>query len=325
VTTCTRSCLASALTLLVLTCSPRLDARELEARRLFTRANEALSAGRRHEALALFLRSLALTRRPSTILNIAQCYRLLDFPERALRYYRRYLGSHADSTARTPYKAEVRVHIGRLQVQRGLLVRAREHQRDGDHRSAVRWLELARQRTRWPGLELLLARSQEALRDEAGALAAARRALAGYERHLRRWREAGIERAPRHVQEGADAARQLVRRLERARQPRKPSTLPLRTEGSKGTRGWLVGAVVAGGLALAAEVLALVYYQRAEQLYTNDPTFETYRSVVLGLHVTAGVLALVSGTSIALHFTLARPEASGGGARGAVVTATVRF
>lgn len=312
-------CLAGALALLVLTSSPRLGAQELDARQLFISGNEALSAGRHHEALALFLRSLALNRRPSTILNIAQCYRLLDFPERAVRYYRRYLRSHGDAAATIPYRAEVREHLGRLQVPHELLEKARALQREGVHRGALKRLRAARQLSRWPGIDLLQAQSYLALGKQARALAAARRAAAAYERHLQRWGVPGA--APQHVRRQADAARVLVRRLQAQKVATKPEARP-----PSRSRGWLITSIVAGALAVAAEIAAVVFYQQAEQLYTDDPTFHTYKKVVIAGHISAGVLALFAGTSVVLHFTLDASESSTRArGRGALVTATFRF
>jgi len=320
----TRTGLSLGLALLVLAAPP--EARANEARDLFVRGNEALSAGRRHEALTLFLRSLELAQRPSTVLNIAQCYRLLHFPEQALRYYQRYLESH-DPSRPIRYQAEVREHIGRLQVQADLLAKARANQREGAHAAAIERLTLARQLTRWPGLGLLLARSYIALHDEALALTSAKSALAGYDYHLRQWREAGLE-APAHVQRAADMARRLVGRLQRKATPgpvvHEPTPPPAGNARPR-SRVWLITAAVAGGLAAVAEIVAIVYYQKADKLRTNNPDFDTYRSAVVGGHVSAGILAAISATGVVLHFTLAPRKPAGGEPRGALVTATFRF
>jgi tetratricopeptide (TPR) repeat protein len=321
--TWTRCCIAGGLALLVLTSAPQLEAQEHEARSLFTRGNEALAAGRRHEALALFLRSLELFTRPSTILNVAQCYRLIDFPEQALRYYQDYLNSHVDPAAPVPYRAEVREHLGRLKVQRELLHKIRELQREGAHKAALKRLKAAGQLTRWPGVDLLRVRSHLALRKTAPALAAARRARAVYERHLQRWRAAGIGPAPRHAQRAAEESQRLVQQLEAEAGKEQPLTT--REPARQRSRGWLIAGIVTGALAITAEIVALVYYQKANRLFTDDPTFDTYRSVVIGGHVTAGVLAAFAGTSFVLHFTLTPNAPSGEEARGALVTATLRF
>lgn len=319
----------TSLVLLILTCSLRLEAQQPDARYLFIRGNEALAAGRRHEALTLFLRSLELARRPSTLLNIAQCYRLLDFPEHAMSYYKRYLTSHADPSVPIPYLAEVQGHVSRLQVQRDLLVEARQHQREGAHAAAIEQLRLAQQLTRWPGLGLLLARSHLALHDDALALRYARSALSAYAFHLRQWREAGAP--PQHVTKGADAARRLVQRLETSRTAAAAPPQPPKTKKTKNkkksparSRVWLVTAIAAGALALAAEVTALVYYRRANQLRTDDPDFDKCKSITIAGHVSAGALALISGISI--YIALSPPEPSQGTPRTrALVTATFRF
>jgi tetratricopeptide (TPR) repeat protein len=314
----TRAGLIAGLVLLIALSAARLEARTPSARDLFMRGNKALAAGRRHEALSYFFRSLALVRRPNTLLNIAQCYRLLDFPERALTYYERYLASYAGAS-RIPFQAEVVGHVAQLRVQRDLLAKARRDQREGAHRAAIKRLTQARKLTRWPGIDLLLAESYLSLHDNEKARLSAAAALAGYEAHLERWRVLGGG-APKHVQVRAATSRQLVERLRST--PSKVS----RSDGTQPSRSkaWLVSGIVAGGLAIAAEVVALVLLTKANQLRTDDPDFDTYKSIVIGGHISAGLLAALSGTAFILHFALA-PSVNRREARGVVLTASFAF
>lgn len=337
----TRTICGAMLTLLALTWAPQIGAQENEARALFVRGNQALSAGRRHEALVLFLRSLELTRRPSTLLNIAQCYRLLQFPEQALLYYQRYVESNPDPSAPVKYEAEVNRYIVELRTQTGLLAEARAQQRAGDHAAAIVRLNRLRKLTNWPGVALSLAQSYAALNDTAHAMTFARAALAGYQFHLGRWREAGAGPAPGHVVTGAKLARRLVRRLqpvepatrppplepERSVPPERPGPPQDAARGAKPrSKAWLITAVVAGALALTAEIVAIVFYRKADRLRTDNPDFDTYRSVVIAGHVSAGVLAALSVTGVVLHLTLAPSAGPDQNApRGALVTATFRF
>lgn len=308
----------AALALLVVLTSPRLEASEPSARDLFQQGNRALAARRRHEALTLFLRSLALVRRPSTLLNIAQCYRLLHFPERALTFYQRYLEAYGQTSSPIPFHAEVREHVGRLRVQRELLKKARIDQREGAHRAAIKRLSLARELTRWPGVSLLLAQSYQALGERALARAAAAAALTAYESHVERWRDS--DGAPRHVQAGLEAARRLLRGLRAGRHAARD---PAPTK--KRSKAWLITAIVAGGLAVAAEIVAWVFFAKANRLQTDDPTFDRYKSVVIGGHISAGLFGLLSATGVVLHVTLAPSDTDRSAPRGALLQATFRF
>jgi tetratricopeptide (TPR) repeat protein len=82
----------------------------------FRRASQLYRLGQFEEALEQFRSSLARASRPSTILNIAQCYRQLDKTEQALFYYRLYLAEFDKKKPgqRSPHHDEVDEHIRRL-------------------------------------------------------------------------------------------------------------------------------------------------------------------------------------------------------------------
>ena len=83
------------------------------ARAEYRHAQEAYGAAQYRDAARGFERCYGLDPRPAFLLNAAQAWRLAGRPRRALRYYRRYLGT-ADAS---PVHDQVRKLIAALEVQ----------------------------------------------------------------------------------------------------------------------------------------------------------------------------------------------------------------
>jgi tetratricopeptide (TPR) repeat protein len=69
--------------------------------------------GQYEAAIAAYRKAYELRADPSYLLDIAEAYRALDVPERAVFFYNRYLSAHPDAANRFEVEAEV----GRLQAR----------------------------------------------------------------------------------------------------------------------------------------------------------------------------------------------------------------
>lgn len=99
--------------------APSVNADESRARELFGRGLELYRQQHFAEALAAFRQAYAQAERPNIALNIAQCYRKLNRPKEAIRYYRLYIRQWdaRNPGQPSPYQAEVAQHLTRLQHQ----------------------------------------------------------------------------------------------------------------------------------------------------------------------------------------------------------------
>jgi tetratricopeptide (TPR) repeat protein len=142
-------------------------AAQRRARALFGQAKAALARGRTLEALALFIGSLGHFEHDSTMLNIAQCYRLLHRPERAVEHYQRYLAlaRRRRPGGPVPYADEVAGYLEELGRVVTLTRQGRQLLDAGEPRAALRPLRQARATSPGTRLDLLLARAHRALGD----------------------------------------------------------------------------------------------------------------------------------------------------------------
>ena len=77
-------------------------------------------AGRYDAALKEFLAAAMARQRVNVVLNIAQCHRLLDHPDEAIKFYRSYLKQwqRENPGKRSPFHDEVQRHIRTLSARK---------------------------------------------------------------------------------------------------------------------------------------------------------------------------------------------------------------
>jgi tetratricopeptide (TPR) repeat protein len=103
-------------------------AEKRKARVLFRKGQTHYRVGEFAEALDKFTSALKLVKRPSIILNIAQCHRQLKSADKALFFYKLYQTEweRTNPNRPSPYHNEVQGHITQLEAE---LERARSEQR----------------------------------------------------------------------------------------------------------------------------------------------------------------------------------------------------
>src|SRR3712207_4295399 len=67
------------------------EAQKQEAKQRYENARKLYDIGRYTEAIDEYQKIYLLTDDPNMLFNIAQCYRFMDRPEEAVRFYRNYL------------------------------------------------------------------------------------------------------------------------------------------------------------------------------------------------------------------------------------------
>lgn len=87
-----------------------------QAKAFFASGEVAFRLGKFKVALENFLSALRLVKRNSIMLNIAQCYRNLDNPQKSLFYYKLYLSEYARQNVKPiPFHAAVKKHISDME------------------------------------------------------------------------------------------------------------------------------------------------------------------------------------------------------------------
>jgi tetratricopeptide (TPR) repeat protein len=109
-----------------------------QAKAHFERGAREYQRGSFATALEEFRSSLELSRRPGTILNIAQCYRQLKDAEEALLHYRSYLSEWGKQNPgqASPHQEEVKGHIRTLTAEVEKERQERERLREQQDREA---------------------------------------------------------------------------------------------------------------------------------------------------------------------------------------------
>ena len=266
------------------------------ARDLFQRAELHYRLREFRKALVDYQAVLKLRHHPNILFNIAQCFRQLDQPDKALFFYKLFIADWGRVRPGTlpPNNAEVQEQIGRLEEK----IRAREELRRREH---------ARERPRGDrgapagppksylaleGLELVMARVL--VDGEHRAMTPIKRPLVVKPGRLRITVEAdGYLPWSRYVtvKPGQEAT---VRVALRAR-PRR-------------SRLWLAGTIASLALASGAEALAIVFARRANEHYRGTPPFEQDRTVSIAGHAAAGAFAALGVASLVLYLRSGRVE-----------------
>lgn len=101
--------------------APNIQADETteQAKVIFQKGLNEYLVGNFEGALKLYLEALKLARRPSIMLNVAQSYRMLERPQKAIFFYKLYLGEYARTSGgkTSPYKKEIEDYIAGLNAQ----------------------------------------------------------------------------------------------------------------------------------------------------------------------------------------------------------------
>jgi tetratricopeptide (TPR) repeat protein len=101
---------SAGIAVLFLVTTVRLAAAEESARTHHEQGRAAVLRGQHEEAIVAYRRAYELKADPSYLYDIAEAYRALGVPERAVFFYRRYLSTHP----RPPNRPEVEATIARL-------------------------------------------------------------------------------------------------------------------------------------------------------------------------------------------------------------------
>lgn len=261
----------SALVLLAPLSPPRTadaatPARLRAAKKAFKRAEVQYRLGNFEEALGHYKAALKLARRPSLVFNIAQCYRFLEQPKKAIFFYQLYLSEWKRTHPRTP-----------------------PPNRD----EVMQWLAALRQQARSaePGSVRLQGVPDRAAVYLDGKLVgrgpfAAPIELEPGDHALR------VVARGHHPYEGTLTVRGGAAVTERV--------ALRRLRGRKGA--CLVTGLVTGALAVGAEVAALLLTRETNKQYDDTPEFRRYRAGAIGSHVAAGTLAAAAVVSFVLYY-----------------------
>lgn len=261
----------SAVMLLALLPPPRAaaaanSARLRAAKKEFDHAEVQYRLGNFEPALAHYKEALKLARRPSIVFNIAQCYRFLEQPKKAIFFYELYLSEWKRTYPDTPPP-------NRDEVVQWLAALKREARRaepgsvslEGVPDGAAVYLD-----------GKLVGRGPFAAPIELPPGGHELRVVArGYRPYAGTLTVRGGAALTERVQ---------LRRL----------------RGRKGA--WLVTGLVSGTLAIGAEVAALLLTRETNRQYDDTPEFRRYRAGAIGSHIAAGTLAAAAAVSFVLYY-----------------------
>jgi hypothetical protein len=305
--------------------SPRVDADSASVRRakqLFRQADSAYQLGAYNQALEKFEAALKLARRPSILLNIAQCHRQLGNANKALHFYQQYLSEWelVSPGVEVPYKREVEGHIAHLKAELGQDERAVVV---GPGAGSGKNLTTP-ERQAQPGeaarlrLEGVPAGAEVMIDGEL-----VQRARGGPVRlRLEPGEYALLVSLPGHepwqrevMVEAGDDVRYLVA-MTKAK--------------SSGSTAWLVTGICTATLAVGAEIFAIISTVLANDSVRGSKKFDGYQAMAITGHVLAGTFLITSGISWWLYYRSTRPRpnearaALGVAPRGDGFTAAVR-
>ena len=159
------------------------------AKRLFMQGKQHYSKGRYFKSLDQFQQALKQSPRPVILLNIAQCYRKLKLPPRALFFYEWYLTEWRKRRPDRPPKflAEVTGHIQQRKRLITAYRRGEEQFRDKKYAQALASFQAAQKILPWTRIHINVARCHFKLGRPAMARAHAKLALKRFRRQLAAW------------------------------------------------------------------------------------------------------------------------------------------
>ena len=273
------------------------DAAALKGKEHFNRGQELYRLGHFSKALTEYQEALKLVQRPSIILNMAQCYRNLDQPKKALFFYKLYLSEwrRQHPTVAPLYEDEVKTHI------KGLTQIIRSRSRKPATSQPV---------VRFGKLQILGIRAARALLLVDGEV----RSMTPFSRPI------DVLPGQRAVRIEADGHLSWKRTVtiksgESKRLEVKLQQLPRRK------RGWLIASIVTAVAAASAEALAIGYTLAARDHIHGSPPHQRDRDIAIVGHVLAGTLTAASVTSLVFYLRSGRVEKGGISKAAAVVPA----
>lgn len=237
------------------------------ARAHFARGETFYQLGQFEKALAEFEAAIKLVKRPSIVLNMAQCLRNLKRHDKALFFYKLYLSEYERQHPGwpPPYQDDVKKQIQRLEA----LIRKTSR------RSSV-WIQ---------GIKL--AGAQVLVDGEPRVLTPMTRPL--------------TVTPGKHVVEVQAAGHQPWRRRAKITRGQelllKARLVPLPGRSTF----WLVSMVASAALSGGAEAMALVYTSRANEHFTGTAAYHQDKNLALGGQVAAGVFGALAVTSLVLY------------------------
>ncbi len=318
---------------------------------MFLDGKKHYRAKRYLEALRSFQQARSVSDRPSIVMMIANCYRQLQHPDRALAHYREYLAGwrRANHQKPSPYQQVVESHISHMKTIVELVRRGEALLQEGNPAAALPVFQAANQQNSWPRIRVGIALCHKQLGQRSRALTVIDATLAERRKVLSDWKQDH----PNHLPTDHEQIERTIDRLEQLRRSvdsgaatpgqAEPSRQPaLATPAAQDPPGeqpagrsvlWLATGIATAALAVGFEVGAWVSYSQANQHFTHEPEYDTYRSLTIAGHVLAGVCAAAAGTSFVLYYMSGPDEAAASQARlwiqptagGATVSGALRF
>lgn len=251
------------------------------ARQHFQRGEVHYRLGEFARALDEFRAALKLTRRSSIVLNLAQSYRQLDRPKKALFYYKLYLDMYdrENPGKESPYLQDVQKFIGWC-VARQEQLRRDSRPKPGPGSAASGTLSV---KVPLPGARVELDGEEVGRGPLATSL--------------------DVKPGRRLVQASRFGFGTRSRRFQMKPAGRARVELELRRN-----RFWFFTGLAAAALAVTAETTAVVCTLEARDQYQGLPTWERYRNGALAGHIVAGTLAAAAAVSFYLHVRNGRLE-----------------
>jgi hypothetical protein len=247
-----------------------------KAKRLFKKGQVEYRVGHFKRALDFFKASLKLANRPSIIFNIAQCYRFMEQPKKALFFYRLYLSEweRAKPGTRPANYEEVQEFIRQLKREREALEAKASLLLSGVPAKAEVLIDGKRVALGPPGAPLKVAPGD----------------------HI--------------VKVAAAGSRPWSRSIEVKARQQIEYTVRLQPLAPKRSTFWLVSGISTAVLALGAEGAAVAFTVKTNNEYTGTDRFYTFRNVAIASHVIAGTLAIAAGISFYLYWRSGRRPAN---------------
>ena len=251
-----------------------------KAKQLFEKGETQYRLGDFRKALTSYQRALKQARRSSIIFNIAQCHRQLKRWKKALFYYNLYLADweRQNPTKPPPYYAEVKGHIREAKQQ----IRKAKRKRTSNLED---WGALT-------GLLRLDGLPNGARIYVNGALRG--KAPMDHPMELKTGKHrVTVEHA------GAEPWGKTVS-ITSGELTRVPVSMALAQQ--EHDTLWLGLGIASAVVALGAEITALVFTSKANDVLSSSSDFETYKGAAIAGHVTMGVFAAASVASFVAYY-----------------------
>ncbi len=192
------------------------------AKKLFVQGKRHYDKGQYFRSLKQFTSAMKYAPRPVILLNIAQCYRRLRLPSKALFYYEWYLSAARKAKPdRAPrFLAEVTRHVKARKKLISLYKRGEQLQKEKKHKEAQKLFRQAHKVLPWTRVHINIAQCHLKLGEEKLARARAKMALRRFRRFLAAWRRAVGKVPPSDLAELRTKIRlleQLLRAIDQAR------------------------------------------------------------------------------------------------------------